>query len=109
MASNDPQQNLPLNVRSLAVLILIMVFLAVYFISRVPPGEPIYDISYSRFTTLLNDGDIASLALVGIYAAHHVCLNYRKLLGKYPNAHHPRDRHGNVDGSAKLRRARRLR
>jgi cell division protease FtsH len=50
---------------TILVLFAVMLFAINIYMSQKTPGEPVYDISYTRFRTFLDEGQVAALALRG--------------------------------------------
>ena len=63
MPRRAPSKNLRSNIWLLVVLFATAVFVANYYFRQSQPAEPVYEITYTRFKALLNDGHVASVLM----------------------------------------------
>ena len=63
MAAPGPKQKQTFNAWVLLAVILSLMVLANFFVARMMPADPVYEISYSKFRALLDDGVVVSVQL----------------------------------------------
>ena len=66
MAKRTPRQNLIANIWLVVALFATVAYLAHYYWSPTQPVDPVYDITYTRFKSLLNDGQVDSVVMRGL-------------------------------------------
>ncbi len=66
MPQRTPKQNLIANIWLVVALFATLAYIASYYLRQTQPVEPVYEITYTRFKALLNEGQVVSVVMRGL-------------------------------------------